>query len=188
MGSKLPQRTAYQSPSRSIRSSVKKRGEGVEKGLKTAIVIVPASEDNRDSGKQFLLTEWPAARAEKWAVRMFLALKGTGSEIAESSQRLGMVGVAFAGLNAFLRAEVDPDVLEPLLDQMFECVKVIRDPKAVDKDTGGPVATDIVSDDDIREIKTRFWLRSEVLKLHTNFSFTDALSSWLSTTSIQKDS
>jgi hypothetical protein len=58
---------------------------------------------------------------------------------------------------------------------MFTCVKMIRDPKSKDKMTGEPIASDIVSDDDIEDVQTRAWLRSEVLRVHTGFSPADAL-------------
>ena len=156
--------------------AIDRRPEDDVEGLKKEVVIVPAWPGNRDAGRHYLISEMPAARAEKWAWRMFIALKGSGSEIPESVQRMGMVGVAFAGLNAFLRADVSFEKLEPLLDEMMTCVKIVRVPSARDKETGDIVATDIVTDDDIREVQTRGWLRAEVIRLHTNFSLAEALS------------
>lgn len=140
---------------------------------KTATVTVEL--EGRDKGKIFLLTEMPAAAAEKWALRMFVALKGSGSEVAESVVRLGMVGVALSGLNVFLRADVDPKVLEPLLDEMLTCIKIVRDPNRPD------IATPMRPDFDIDEVSTLLWLRSEVIRLHTNFSPAEALSTLIST-------
>ena len=139
---------------------------------KTATVIVEL--EGRDQGKVFLLTEMSAAMAEKWALRMFIALKGSGSEISEEMARLGMVGVGLAGLNVFLRADIDPKVLEPLLDEMLTCVKRVRDPKRPD------LATPISAEIDIEEVPTLLWLRSEVIRLHTNFSPADAMSRLIS--------
>lgn len=140
-------------------------------GRKTKILPVPSWPDNRDSTARrvYLITEWPAARAEKWGLEMFIALKGSGTEISESVARLGMVGVAIAGINAFMRASIDPKVLVPLLDDMMECVRIIRDPKHPD------VASPLGVDDDIEEVQTRLWLRSEIIRLHTGFSPADAL-------------
>lgn len=143
---------------------------------KTEMVRVPDWDGSRDAGKYFLITEMPAARAEKWAMRAFLALKGTTGEVPPEVMQLGMVAVAWRGLNAFLAADVDAAKLEPLMDEMLTCVQMIRDPRAVDKATGGPVATPIVSDDDVEEVRTILWLRSEVLRVHTGFSAADALS------------
>jgi hypothetical protein len=142
---------------------------------KSEIVAVPTWEGNRDSaaGKQFLITEWPAERAEKWGWRMLILLKGSSGRIPDSVVSMGMVGVALVGLNTFLQADIDPDRLEPLLDQLFECVRIIRDPRFPD------IATPIASPDDIEEVKTRLWLKSEVIRVHTNFSIVEALSKLL---------
>ena len=144
-------------------------------GRKKEIVTVPAWPDNRDAGSQFLITEMPAAKAEKWALRAVLIVENSGQVIPQNVKSLGMVGVAILGLNVFLQGRIDPKKLEPLMDEMFTCVKKIRDPRARDSTTGEVVATDIVSDDDIQEVKTRLWLRSEVLRLHTGFSPAEAL-------------
>lgn len=140
-------------------------------GRKSEIVTVPAW-GGRDAGKKFLITEKASGPAEKWAFRLVLALKGTSAAIPENLAPFGMVAIAIRGINSFLATDVDFDKLEPLLDEMFDCVQIIRDPAHPD------IATALVSDDDIEEVKTRGWLRSEVLRIHTNFSFIDALSTW----------
>ena len=144
---------------------------------KVETVAVPKWPGNRDSelGRVYRITEMPAARAEKWAFRMFVALKGSGSEIPEGAAALGVVGVALVGLNVFLRAEIDPDVIDPLLEEMMTCVQIVRDPKK-----HPDLASDLVSDDDIEEVQTRLWLRSEVIRLHTGFSPAEALSGLVS--------
>ncbi len=139
---------------------------------KVETVKVPAGF-GRDVGKLFVVTEMPAARAEKWALRLFLAMKGTKGEVPSEVMALGMVAVAWKGLNAFLAAPVSPEEIEPLMDEMFTCVGMVRDPKHPD------VVTAVVSDDDVEEVQTRLWLRSEVLRVHTGFSSADALSKFL---------
>lgn len=131
-------------------------------------VVVPSEWGGRDAGKMFLIEEMDAARAEKWALRLYLAVKGTTAEIPPEVERLGMVGVAIRGLNAFFAAPVKFEELEPLLDEMFTCVRMVRDPNRAD------VATALMPSD-VEEVRTRAWLRSEVLRVHTNFSFSDAL-------------
>ena len=145
---------------------------------KTEVIQAPAF-CGRDAGKTFVITEMPAVQAEKWALGMFLALKGTSGQIPQEVERLGMVGVAVATINAFLAADVDQKKLEPLLDQMLTCVKRVRDPKAPDVVT--PLRLEI---DDIEEVATLPWLRSEVLRVHTGFSFAESLSQLIS--AIQK--
>lgn len=137
---------------------------------KVETVVVPAW-GTRDDGRVFTITEMPAAQAEKWAWRMFVALKGTSGEVSKELAQLGMVGVAIAGLNAFLQAPVAFGEIEPLLDEMFTCVRIVRDPNHPDK------ATPLI-DGDIEEVQTRGWLRSEVLRVHTGFSIAEAISTW----------
>lgn len=137
---------------------------------KSETVTVPAEGFGRDAGKQFLITEKPAVDAERWAWRMFIAMKGTSGNIPLEADRLGMVGVAILGLNTFLAAPVKFDELRPLLDELLECVKIIRDPRYPG------VATPLTGlGDEIEEVPTVAWLRSEVLRVHTGFSFADGL-------------
>lgn len=139
---------------------------------RTENVAVPKFDTglNRDLGKLYLITEWDAATAEKWGIKMTLALNRSSGEIPMDLRGIGMEGVAIIGLNTFLRGNISPAELIPLLDELLECVKVIRDPRYPE------VATPIASPDDIEEIATRLWLRSEVLRVHTNFSPAEALS------------
>lgn len=146
--------------------------------------IVPIPNDapwrGRDAGKVFLITEWGAKRAERWAWGMVFALKGTSSEIPLDVARLGMVGVGIRLLNTVLKAGVRYEEIAPYMDELIdECVKIVRDPSAIDKTTGIPVASPLL-EGDISEIATRQWLRSEVVRVHTNFSVFDALSALLS--------
>jgi hypothetical protein len=143
---------------------------------KTLAVTVPRFDgtDNRDEGKTFLITEWPAAAAEKWGIRMMLAYNRSGGDIPLDLRGIGMEGIAIIGLNTFLRGNVQSDEVIPLLDQLLECVTVIRDPHFPD------VAT-AFHDDDTEEVATRLWLRGEVLSLHINFSVKDALTSLIRT-------
>lgn len=137
--------------------------------LKEETVVVPAEWGGRDANKHFRITEMPAMKAEKWGMRAILLLRGSGERVPDNVAGLGMVGVAILGINVFLRGEMRFTDLEPLLDEMMTCVKIIRDPRHP------TVVTDIVSDSDIEEVQTRLWLRSEVLRLHTGFSPADAL-------------
>lgn len=141
---------------------------------KVETVIVPNWEGNRDSGKQFLITEMSAMAAEKWALRAFLALKGSEERIPDNVRGLGMVGVAIIGLNVFLRGTPKHEDLVMLMDEMMLCVQCIRDRNHPD------VGTPIVSDDDVEEVQTLGWLRSEVIRIHTGFSLADSLSKLIS--------
>jgi hypothetical protein len=146
---------------------------------KKIIVTVPA-EYGRDSGKHFRIEEFDAVRAEKWAWRLFLAVKGTEGAVPTDIAPLGMIAVAIHGINAFLASDVDWSKLEPLLDEMLECVTIARDVKTADHD--GVLIGHKVLVGDIEEPATATWLRSEVVRLHTNFSFIDAASTWITST------
>lgn len=137
---------------------------------KRETVVIPRWEGNRDAGKVFVVTEMPAAQAEKWAMRALLLLRNSGERVPDNVEGLGMIGVARIGLNVWLTGTIDAAALEPLMDEMFTCVQLVRDPANPD------FATAIVSDDDVEEVQTRLWLRSEVLRVHTGFSPADALS------------
>jgi hypothetical protein len=145
------------------------------------LVATPAAPwIGRDANKAFLITEWSAKRAEKWAWGMVFALKGTSSEIPLDVARLGMAGVGIRLINTILKADTDYSKIEPFMNELIdECVKIVRDPTVSDKATGHPVASPLL-DGDIAEIATRQWLRSEVIRVHTNFSVFDALSELLS--------
>lgn len=142
--------------------------------LKTEIVQVPADwAESRDKGKRFLLTEMTATRAEKWGVRAGLALTRGGVELPQNIQGIGAVGVMILFLNSLLRGNVQFSDLEPLLDEMMTCVSLVYDPQR-------PDLTRPLIEDDIVDVKTRLWLRSEVFRLHTNFTAAEALSGLIS--------
>lgn len=125
----------------------------------------------RDAGKVFKLTEMDAFRAEKWAWRLMIALKGTSMQLPTDIERLGMVGVAIRSINGFFAADVDENKLFALFEEMLTCVTMVRNP--AQSDTATMLGA---GQGDIKEPKTLAWLRSEVLELHTGFSLADALS------------
>lgn len=142
--------------------------------LKSKIVTIPKEPAwGRDVGKCFLITEMPAAKAEKWGLRMFLALKGSDSQIPLEVRSLGMVGVAIVGINTFLRADVKFEDLEPLLDEMFTCVQAIPD-------VSTPNHTRPLLEGEVEEVATRAWLRSQIVELHTGFSIADSAAKLIS--------
>jgi hypothetical protein len=148
---------------------------------KKEAVMVPEGfgRDSSPVRKTFLITEWPADRAEKWGLRAILAYNRGGGEIPLEALGGGMETIFWLGINTFLRGNMQSDEVIPILDELMECVQLIRDPKARGPD-GNPVVSAIVSPDDIEEIRTRLWLRSEVLRVHTGFSPAEAISAFLS--------
>lgn len=129
---------------------------------KTKIVTVPM--EGRDYGKRFLLTEMSAGAAERWAMRAFLALARSGIDIPGSTVELGFMGMAAMGIRALMTGGIIFEEVEPLLDQMMECVRIMPDPHRPE------VIRPITQEDDIEEVGTFLWLRKEVFDLHANFS------------------
>jgi hypothetical protein len=115
--------------------------------------------EGRDKGKVFVLTEMGAASAEKWALRALSAAARAGVDVTDVPNG-GMAGLAVVGIEALLKVNfIDA---EPLLDELFDCVKIRPDPK-------NPSIVRVLVEDDTEEIETRLKLRMEVLKLHVKF-------------------
>lgn len=139
----------------------------------TKTVVVPElpSCRNRDQGKTFFITEWPAAKADRWVQRLTFAATGGGGSLPLDLRGIGWEGVAIMGVNTLLRGSIDPDVMIPIGDELLECVRFVPDPKQ-------PASARTINEntDDIEEVQTRWWLRDQVVSVHTGFSFLDALS------------
>lgn len=127
---------------------------------------VSITEDNRDKGKIFLLTEMPSARGEEWAMRALLALTKGGFDIGDAAGK-GMAGIAVMGLQSLM--QLDYKDLKPLMDDMFECITICPDHKHL-------IVSRPLLEDDIEEVATRLQLRAEVFQLHTGFSMTEGKS------------
>lgn len=117
----------------------------------------------RDTGKVFRITEMSASQAEKWAWRAFSAMARAGVDIPPGIAEMGMPGLIMLGFNKIFGA--DPKDAEPLLDEMFGCIQSVQ-----------PAMTRALIEDDIEEVATRLFLRSEVFEIHTNFSVAAFLS------------
>jgi hypothetical protein len=118
------------------------------------------TDEGRDKGKTFVLTEMPASRAEAWAMRAILALLANNVELPDGFERLGMAGMAEVGIKAL--SGLKWDVAEPLLSEMWDCVQIMPDPSK-------PHVVRPLIEEDVEEITTRVKIRAEVWKLHTGF-------------------
>lgn len=125
---------------------------------KTANVTI--DDEGRDRGKVFVLTELPASKAEAWAYRALLALIAGGVEVPDGFERMGMAGMAEIGIRAL--SSLKWEVAEPLLAEMWECVRFMPDPAK-------PQLIRALIEEDIEEIATRVKLRAEVWSLHADF-------------------
>ena len=159
---------------------------------KTKTVIIDS--DDRDKGKAFFLTEMPSRQAESWADRAFLALAHSSIDLPQGMERSGMAGIsqvlkllqdtqlpdagplmnemvsalkiANVTTTARLISHIKFPELQPLMDEIMECVQFIWDrPKNLMR----PLIDNGTPEDDIEEVSTRQYLRSEVLGLHVNF-------------------
>lgn len=126
-------------------------------------------DDNRDKGKVFKITEMPAMQAEKWAVKVFLALAKAGIDIPDDIAKRGLAGVAVVGIK-MLGGVAFADA-EPLMDEMFKCVQIYPD-----YHKNSLLVRNLVGQDDIEEIKTITRLRQEVLELHLGFTIAEGAS------------
>ncbi len=136
------------------------------------VIDVTITDEGRDKGKVFTLTELSAARAEEWATKALLALAKSGVEIPDNVSGAGLAGIAVLGLKAL--GQMSFADLKPLMDEMFECIKIRPEAK-------NPNVVRSLIEDDIEEIATRLKLRSEIFTLHTGFSLAGNQSSSTST-------
>lgn len=132
---------------------------------KTKLLMI--SEEGRDKGKKFLLTEMPAIKAERWAIRALVALAHAGVDIPDESRGAGMAALAHAGLRAL--HNLDFAEAAPLLDEMWDCVLVLPDPK--NPELSRKLMMNGMEGDDIEEVSTLWYLREQIFKLHTDFFF-----------------
>ncbi|WKS98302.1 phage tail assembly chaperone [Gallibacterium anatis] len=122
--------------------------------LKTKEILI---ESGRDKGTKFIIEEMPIAKADKWAMKLFLALSGAGFDT--SSLNNGMVSVA--GLTVAVLKNLPEEKVIALADELLECVKIVPD--------GGQPRALNLNFNDIQDVTTLFKLRMEVLKLHIGF-------------------
>ena len=123
-------------------------------------VDITITTPGRDQGKVFHIKEMSAAAAEKWALRLALALGRSGMDIGNVAGR-GMAAIAIAGIESIFKLRFED--AEPLFDEMFACVQIKPDPSH-------PNVIRPLIEDDIDEVSTRVQLRWEALNLHINFS------------------
>lgn len=130
---------------------------------KTELVHITTA--GRDHDKRFLITEMPAMKAERWALRALLALAHAGVDIGEDAKKSGMAGIALAGMKALHSLAFEE--ARPLLDEMWDCVMVMPDVK--NPQILRPMLRNEMEGDDVEEIGTIWLLRERIFRLHTDF-------------------
>lgn len=124
---------------------------------------VTVTEEGRDKGKTFVLTELPADQGERWFIRALLGLAQSGADISPEQMAGGAAAFAAIGIQAL--GGVAWPTLEPLLDEMFDCIQ------CVPPDVRLPAQSIMPGiNSQIEEVRTRFLLRVAVLELHIGFS------------------
>lgn len=127
---------------------------------------IKITDEGRDKGKTFIVTEMSSADGEDWAIQAFFALANAGMEFPDEVAQGGFAGIAAVGYQALMKLPYE--AAKPLLDKMMTCVQYQHDPKH-------PLQPIYEGDAcQIEEIKTRLLLRMEVFKLHTLFLKSDA--------------
>ncbi len=114
----------------------------------------------RDSARVYRITEMPAFRAEKWAIRALWLIAGTGSDLPESLDNVPFAEFVRRGFTALFK--VDFKDAEPLLDELLLCAEMV---------TKAGVRK-LILNDDFEDPRTLLLLRKEIFSLHTDF-FTD---------------
>jgi hypothetical protein len=123
------------------------------------------TQNNRDQGKVFLITEMSADATEQWAMQAFFALMNAGVDIPDDIAAMGFAGIVQLGLGALGR--VPYGAVKPLFDSMMECVQIIPNPAQ-------PNVVRALIDTDIEEVTTRIALRKAIFELHVSGLKTDA--------------
>lgn len=125
-----------------------------------AVQNYTVTDEGRDRGKVFVITEMSSSKAESWAMRVILALMASGTQLPEGYEKRGMAGLAEMGFK--MLSSLRWETLEPLLAEMLACVQYMPDPSK-------PHVTRELFEQDIEEVATRIKLRLAVWSLHTDF-------------------
>ena len=125
---------------------------------KVETIIV--SDEGRDKGKTFIITEMPALDGERWATTALSLLSNSGLNLPRGAENSGMAGLAASPLGGLpaLKALQDPS-----LDAWWECVKYQHAPNQMSQKIFPGSACQI------EEIPTVNLLRMKVLEMHTGF-------------------
>lgn len=144
------------------------------------IIPVTITADGRDRGKVFILHEMDADQAERWFVRLVLALANAGGKLPEEILFGGAAGFAEMmptlqnSLVLAMRAMqgLDYHDVRALMDEMTPFIKFQPTPSAQPKPPEQEIFVGAASQ--IEEVSTWLRLRFELLQLHVGFSLAAA--------------
>jgi hypothetical protein len=126
------------------------------------IDYIVSEENSRDNGKKYVIEEMSAVSAEKLCYRIIGAMLNAGVNLPPDFMLMPASAITFLCVTNFLR--IDFEYLEPLLEEMMQCVYFVPDqnnPKSIRK-----ISQQF---NDIEEVSTLINLRIEVYKLHMDF-------------------
>lgn len=128
--------------------------------------IITIDRPGRDVGKTFRITEMPASKLERWCARVIAAVfAGNVPADTLAVSNVSSAAAISTMLNKVLTS-LDWQVLEPLYNELLECVEVIPQP---DKPQGALKLTPTNVDNFIEEVPTLVRLRMEVIELNLGF-------------------
>lgn len=122
---------------------------------------ITITEENRDKGKSYFLTELSAEEAEDWLFAFAMAAARSGIILPTNFKEIGLPGITAMSLQALSNMRMDE--ARPLLAKMFTCIQF-----------SAPLKVRPIVEGDIEEVSTRLRLRKEVIELHTGFFSTAA--------------
>ncbi len=131
--------------------------------------LVKISDEGRDQGKTFVITEMPSDVGERWASQVLYLFAQAGVNVPDNAKGAGMAGLAATTGVDFLTIAQERALLDPSLDSMWDYVEYLHNPQHPPQKIQAGDACQI------EEIRTRKKLREEVLRLHLGF-FQDASS------------
>lgn len=133
--------------------------------LKSAELAI--DRPGRDQGKRFSLSEMPAKKAERWALRALWALSQSKADLPLDMEQMRSMGAAaFVGLSLRALIGIPDDIAAELLDEALKrCVTFISS-----SGVKRPLIDNGTEGDDIEEIATRVQIYKALLELHTGFS------------------
>lgn len=121
------------------------------------IIEVTITDDNRDKGKSYRITEMPIMTAQEFAGRVFFAAMNCGVKLPGDIRQLGMADLWAIGITMI--EKIPYEWARPLLAMLMECVDIPTEAGIYRKRV----------ESDIEEITTVFKLYAETLKLHFDF-------------------
>lgn len=123
-------------------------------------LMVTIADEGRDKGKVFLLTEHDALTAWKWGSKAITAMIRNGAVIPDELKNGGIIQVL--AVSVFQLGYLPWADLEPLLDELMECVQHVPTPER-------PDVVRRLFKGDVEEPTTYARLAKEVFHLHTGF-------------------